>query len=288
MARTTTLTVEEVMVGLKEAEELFSANVHNRNPRTRKQNLYAIDMLRGKWLQAGEPVKIASTGFMLDGQNRIGALIQACTEGAMVNKELKLPANPDIKIPLLIVRGLEPSSQEVMDSGIPRRLYDALSLREEHNTMLLAAILRIIYAWKNDERRGLGKGDIASGTTLLDMFGEDPDMYRDLARQASNMRNKVGLTPAVTGLCLYLFEERDAKDAEDFFDKLVHGEMLTKGDPIYELRERLRNLPSGKRSTAYLTALAIKAWNLYRSGETVQQLGFKMGGSHPETFPEPM
>lgn len=284
----TQVTTEVVTIGLAEAELLQGANTHNRNFRPRKQNLYAIDMLHGKWVQSGEPIKISRTGMVLDGQHRIGALIQACTEGAVVRKDLKLEPDPELRIPMIIVRGLEPSAQEVMDSGIPRRLYDALSLRDEHNTMLLAAILRIIYAWKMDERRGLGRGDVASGTALLDMFEEDPDVYRELARQASNMRNKVRLTPAVLALCLWLFEDRDPEDAETFFERLADGEHDNPHDPIWKLREKLRDLPGGKRSTAYLTALTIKAWNLYRSGETVQQFGFKMGGSHPETFPEPM
>lgn len=282
------VTTQVVTIGLAEAEELQGVNTHNRNFRPRKQNLYAIDMLRGKWVQAGEPIKISKTGIVLDGQHRIGALIQAATEGAVVTKDEKLDAQPNLRIPMIIVRGLEPSAQEVMDSGIPRRLYDALSLRDEHNTMLLAAILRVIYAWKLGERRGLGRGDIASGSALLDMFGEDPDTYRELARQTSNLRNKVRLSPSVLALCLWLFEDRDPEDAEAFFERLANGEHDNPHDPIWKLREKLRDLPGGKRSTAYLTALAIKAWNLYRAGETVQQFGFKMGGKTPENFPEPM
>lgn len=288
MTDKTPVTVETVTVGLKEAEDLLGTNVHNRNQRSRKQNLYAVAMLRGKWRQAGEPIKFSNTGLLLDGQHRLNALVQAATEGATIGRDTKLPPNPDVKIELMVVRGLEASAQEVMDSGIPRRLYDALALREEHSTTLLAAILRIIYAWKTGERRNLAKGDVANGVDLLDMFEENPDLYRNLARQATNLRNKVRLTPAVLALCLWLFDSRDADDAEGFWEKLANGENLTKGDPIYELRERLKDMPSGKRSTAYLTALTIKAWNLHRFGQTVQVLGFKMGGSSPETFPEPM
>jgi len=37
-----------------------------------------------------------------------------------------------------------------------------------------------------------------------------------------------------------------------------------------------------------IIALVLKAWNAYRSGETIQLLRFKVGGAHPEKFPEPI
>ena len=43
----------------------------------------------------------------------------------------------------------------------------------------------------------------------------------------------------------------------------------------------------GQRSETYLTAILIKAWNAYRSGEEVGVLRFRPGGAHPEKFPEP-
>lgn len=272
---------ERIQIGRKEAEDLLGLNVHNRNVRDRKVRNYAADMLSGNWLETGDTIKFATTGDLLDGQHRLLAVVKASE------------TNPDIKVWFNIARGLDPRSQRAVDIGAPRSLADVLHLEYgETNAVLLASILRIIHSWNAGYRKTIAKRELATNATILAFFDTDRDLFRDLAASVKVENRHIPLAPSVLALAHYLLEDRDVDDAQEFFTRLADGQGLFKGDPIYELRERLKGLRdergSGHRLTAYTLALVIKAWNAYRANEKINILSFKMGGKTPEAFPEPM
>jgi hypothetical protein len=292
------LTFEAVQVGHNEAVVLLGNNTHNRKLRPGRTNLYAVDMLKGHWLTTGETVKFSKTGVLLDGQHRLAAIVQAATAGAVEQAEgsngpeqVRLPANPKIAIPMVIIRGLDDAAQEAMDTGAARGLNDILELnRQEKNASTLATAIRVIYSWTVGNRRSMGKQATATNTTLLAFFDQNADEFRDLVTRVNTryQRNTHLLSPRMLCLTHWVFEERDAEEAEFFFDRLYDGQNLVKGDPIYELRETLVKLSKSRddKPFAWVLALVIKAWNAYRSGERLTILSYKMGGRHPENYPE--
>lgn len=287
------LTFETVQVGHNEALTLLGPNTHNRKLRAARVNKYAIDMLNGDWLTTGDAVKYSKAGTLLDGQHRLAAIVQACSEGALIRVGEKIPANPKLVLPMVIVRGLDEKAQEAMDNNAVRSLADVLELnREERNATTLATALRITYAWTAGARKTIAKREQSTNQTLLSWFDEDPDTFRTLVAQVAAEYSKGDhlLPPSVLALAHYLFDEIAPEDSEYFFGRLQDGQNLVKGDAIYELRDALKRVRTerGHRAMAYVLALVIKAWNAYRIGEKVNILSFKMGGKHPETFPEPM
>jgi hypothetical protein len=194
---------------------------------------------------------------------------------------------------MVIIRGLDDESQEAMDMNAVRSLADILELnRKEKNPGHLATALRIIYAWTVGARRTISKRGQSTNQTLLAFFDTDPDSFRSLVTTVSAEYQKGDrlLPPSVLSLTHWLFGDIDTTDAETFFARLQDGQGLLKGDPIYELRDALKRVRQdrGHRAMAYVLALTIKAWNAYRLGEKVNVLSYKMGGAHPESFPEPM
>src|SRR5262249_7354433 len=93
----------------------------------------------------------------------------------------------------------------------------------------------------------------------------------------------------ICGLGYWLFSRIEPDDAEHFFNRLHDGQNMAKGDPIYEFRRVMETTKSmrGERSTTFITAVMVKAWNAYRDGKAVQVLTFRPGGAKPEQFPEP-
>lgn len=286
-------TFNRVLVGKKEAEDLLGSNVHNRHIRERKVRNYAIDMLNSEWLETGEAIKFAKTGELLDGQHRLLAVIKAATDGVALPDGTKIAPQPAIKVGFTIVRGLDKASQRAMDIGAVRTLADSLHLdRGETNVNVLASIIRVVHAWDSGYRKQIGKRELSTNATLLAFFDKNPDTFRGLALSVKQEHKRIALAPSVLALAHYILEDRDTSEAQFFFERLADGQGMFKGDPIYELRERLRDLQNqsngGHRYVAYTLALVIKAWNAYRAGEKINILSFKMGGQHPETFPEPM
>ena len=107
---------------------------------------------------------------------------------------------------------------------------------------------------------------------------------RNAASAAETYRKAKLLSGQTIGLCWWLFSRIDAMGCEEFFDRLIDGEMLTKSSAIYVLRERLRDLNSGpSRVSMYTLAITIKAWNAFRDGREITILRW----SENENFPEP-
>ena len=85
------------------ARTYLEENDLNRGMRDRVVNAYARDMERNEWLVTGETIKFAKTGILLDGQHRLAAIRDSGQPQRM-----------------LVVRGLEPATRSVIDTGAPR------------------------------------------------------------------------------------------------------------------------------------------------------------------------
>lgn len=270
--RGVTIEVREVSPAL--AEVWLTKNTHNRRLRKWTIQAYASDMAAGDWSFTGEPITFADDGKLLDGQHRLRAIVEA-----------------GVTIPLVVVHGLNSRAQEDTDRGVPRKFFDVLTLRGEVNATHLASITRRVHQWKLGERRNLDTG--TTGATVaqyLRTLDEHPEI-RDFVKDAKRIAKTCELPASIVGLLWWVFSNLDAEDADFFFERLADGQNLAKGHPIYELARTLEAIKSnakGERSQTYLTAVTIKAWNAYRSGEEIQQLKWRRGGARPEAFPEPV
>lgn len=264
------ITIEGVMVTPDLAAEWLTHNTHNRSLKPTYRQRYAADMQTGEWTWTGEPIRFAADGRLLDGQNRLHALIDA-----------------EVTLPMLVIRGLPAEAQDDMDTGAPRKFADVLKLRGEPNANHLAALVRRVAAWDAGARRNLNSV-VTSYSALTRTLTEHPEL-RDLVNPARKVADACGLTGSLAGLAWWVFGNVDAEDAEFFFTRLADGQSLVKGDPIFELRRTLHDSKSvkGERSETYLLAITIKAWNAYRQGETVGLYRWRPGGAKPEAFPEP-
>lgn len=272
--------IERVDMTRELAEKLLSLNTHNRNIRERVASGYAKDMLNGRWVDTGDTIKVSDTDALLDGQHRILGFLKAA--------EVK----PELKVPMWIAWDLDESAQDATDAGARRKLADVLKLRKppEHNPYALASILRLVNAWMAEpNKRSLGQREMATNATLLELLREQP-VLRDVASQALSDAARSPFSASVLGLTRWLLSDISEEDTEKFFELLVTQEGLGKGHPIFELAKAGRRIrdDQSRRRQAYPVALILKAWNLWRQGQTVEALSFRMGGANPERFPEPM
>lgn len=263
------VTLEHAMVTPDLASEFLTHNTHNRTLKPVFEKRYATDMRNGDWTWTGEPLRFDVHGTLLDGQNRLYALIDA-----------------EVTLPFLIIRGLPSEAQDDMDTGAPRKFYDVLKLRGEVNATHLAALVRRVAAWNAGYRRNLNSV-VPSYHALSRVLAENPGM-RDVVIPARKAASGSGLMPSVASLTYWLFSNIDGDDAEFFFARLADGQAMAKGDPIFELRRTLATDGNGAgRGESWQLAITIKAWNAYRNGETVGLYRWRPGGAKPEKFPEP-
>lgn len=274
-------TVVEV-IGPGRAQELLSRNSRNRRVKSGRVAQFAGAMRRGEWSLNGESIKLSRNGVLLDGQNRLLAIVEA-----------------GVPVETVVVYGLEENAQETVDMGTRRSFADILTMRGEAQAKDLASAVGALHRYLNDYEvadvrlRGYGGGlNTAQSPTsqqLLAVLDAHPGL-RDGMPVANQVRKQIKVQRGLTAALYYIFRQIDEVDAETFFARLADGKGLEDGDPILVLRktiirDAMATHPSINRGR--LWALTVKAWNFWRNGDRISLLRFQPGGSAKESFPKP-
>lgn len=269
MAGHAKVTVETVTPEM--ASAWLGKNTHNRSFKDGAIEKYAADIAAGEWDFNGESIKFNGDGRLLDGQNRLAAVVRA-----------------GLPITTVVVRGIPADAQETIDIGVPRRLADVLKLRGEVSCIDLAAALTAMWKYeRNPQDMAVTRGPTTH--QALDLLDRHPGI-RESVRAAEPLRKAVGLRGSVGTALVYITTSIDAEDAEAFWQRLSLGADLATDDPIFHLRTLLMNdrvKARQRMTTVRVWALTVKAWNAYREGRTVKLLVWRPGGANPEAFPVP-
>src|SRR5210317_1084195 len=92
-----------------DAKSLLEKNTNNRKLRETVVDYYANEMINGNWIDNGDPIRIARSGRLLNGQHRLSALVKA-----------------GVTLPFHFLSNLSEESFEQMDNGAKRTLNDNL------------------------------------------------------------------------------------------------------------------------------------------------------------------
>lgn len=243
------------------ARQWLDTNTHNRRVRQRAIDGYARDMEAGAWTLNGEALKFATNGDLLDGQHRLHAVIKSgCT------------------VPMLVVRGLPPATQDTMDTGLKRSAGDVLALNGYKHTILLAAVARLVHAY-------LSTGSVnpyAKATTaeIEELVALRPDVVDAVDTGGPYHRALAQvMLPSVVHFCWWRLVQVNAGAAQEFFDGMAYSATNGKGDPRHTL---LSTLARRKMTTHEQVWLTLTAWNSWRKGRQVHRLSYTPGTPLPE------
>lgn len=264
------LSIERITPEL--AREWLGANELNRTmPREPISNAISL----GEWMMNGESIIFANDGCLLDGQTRLNACI--------------VSGKP---IESVIVRGINPKAQLVMDCGASRTLTAHLEMMKVKNAKVIAAITKSMYRLEH-----WGLESAISGThvdmTTRTLIGYALDNEQEFQRLWKMVRNvKVRHSSITTGMIAVLaseFEKVDEEDCEEFL-KQLSGETIP-SQPVNLMIKKLDDdarSKTGKYPARTLGAVLIKAWNAYLNGIDVDMnyLRLRAGGKQKERFPE--
>jgi hypothetical protein len=259
-----TAQVEEITPEL--AERLLEANSLNRRISGPVVERYARDMKAGRWSLNGQTIKISSHGRLLDGQHRLEAVKKARTP-----------------FKAIVVRGIPEAHFGSLDVGRKRALGDILRDRGEINTASLASGLR--WLWMLRHEVVLAANSSPTNSEMLELLSQHPEV-RDSLKATAQVNPLMGSGMACA--LHFAFSEKSPSEASEFFARLADGLELTATSPIYHLRERLLKICSSYRlrmAEAERVALAIKAWNAFRTGKPMQQLSWRNRGTTRELLP---
>jgi hypothetical protein len=255
-ARKTPITATVENITPAKAKELLATNNKNRKMRVRTIKAFARDMAAGRWLMAGEPIKIDTEGNLKDGQHRLTAIIEAQTS-----------------VPMLVVRGVSPESQRVMDSGIKRNATDQLDMAGRKNTRIMAAAARLALI---EPSAGFVAEPIDQPTTteVLEFIEAFDTEITEASQMAAFFSHHIPIPPSVTCVAWMNFTQIDPDACMEFFDSMKQQRLDGEGDPRLALIRRLTKTSHQTERMPARQALSLvyRAWNAWRSGNTIRTL----------------
>ena len=211
----------------KQAGELLSRNVNNRNLRPNRVNLYTSEMMSNNWKANGVPIIVGSDGELKDGQHRLTACMKS-------GKTLKNT----------LVVYLPKSQANCYDIGAPRNAKDVakfLGLDEEPMFRSLSMFCAVHFAID-----GKDSGYSYSKIHLINEMQKHSDacefIYHKLYNLSYAQKNKLrrsAIAAAIFNayLCGYNIEK-----LERFCKVLGHGIVQDESEiPIITLRDIIFN-----------------------------------------------
>lgn len=263
------LAIEEITPDI--ATQMLLHNHHNRNLKERAIAQYIRDMDAGRWELNGESIIIAESGELMDGQNRLHAVVRS-----------------GVTIWSVVVRGIPDNLFKSVGRATKRTISDGLVIGGEAQGALLASVASHIWRYEEFPDR-FASSYVPTPSEIDDLLAKQPGIRDSIVFTS---RNKVsGLVQSRAGALYYLFSQIDKDDADDFFSALSTGANLGPENPILRLREWLVNNLANKRRVVggEVFAVVIKAWNFYRDGREVGRSGLRWRSQGPaaEPFPQP-
>lgn len=258
----------------EKAEQWLGRNHGNRNLRPSKVALFARDMRNGRWVTAGDPIRFDWNGNLIDGQHRCEAVISS---GATIR--------------VIVVKGLDPVAQQVIDTGAKRTPADALKFAgNKSNLTVIAGAARIAMT------RAAGGMSNALSTTptpvtnaeTVGWVDDNPEIIEAAALARRTFR-PIGIAPSPWAYCLWEFERINGLAAVEFATSLAeHRGWSGDRDPraamfnAFDAAARGRRRQPGAGESLYI---AFRSWNAWVTGKTLRapvplkQVGTKVVGN---------
>lgn len=230
----------------------------DRNPVNRPIGRYNMETLRSdvsgsRFLFNGESIVVSDSGVLIDGQHRCTTVIETRQT-----------------ITTVIVFGPKEEARYTIDIGKPKTAAHFLHMKGGVDTNNLAATIALLIQY--GQNNNIHHGYVRPTKTQIVQGGERfRGVELSLDAVAGATKKKLGSRSALA-FCHYTFKRKAGVEAADnFFQKLIDGDGLRKGDPIYHCRERLLKLDRGSRADVR-AEIIFKGWNSWRRNETVTSI----------------
>lgn len=255
------------------AKRWLAKNYRNRPIKERRVQQYARDMATGRWRITGEAIKFDTDDALIDGQNRLNAVI---VSGAT--------------IPMFVMRGIDPEAQKVMDSGAPRSARDGLGIDGYRDAKDLAPIARTVMAWEEGFYRSCmhQMNPTYTNSEIYEFVEAHPDLT-EVTPWAKRVQRELRLPIGALGACAYRFMRIDADATADFYARICELHTAGRGDPIQTLLKRVADERTVRRQIRVPLGIyfQVRAWNAFREGVRLEKFQVGSEKSGWARIPEP-
>lgn len=250
---------DEMFVKFKATKELLQWLLSINDPACNRQSSEArirvveSQALRNRWCITNQAIGIRKDGKLGDGAHRVKGLLRA------------IEAKPSLDIPLVLMFGMDPKAQRVIDVGRPRKVSETLKMDGMTYTKEHAAYLGMCIRLYTGEHIPITTTDDYHDWN--NFFGRGIDWAIELMGKSKPFKNAHIAGPLA-------FAYRSApKKINEFAEALRDGINLTAADPAWVLRDRIikiDKLPRGKDSLGDLAEPVLYAALKYVKGESIR------------------
>lgn len=259
----------EVMLVTPEiAAYLLGRNPQNRSIKPTRVRLYAGMMQRGEWKLNGQPIIIADTGELNDGQNRLQAVIES-----------------GIAVHMLLIFGVTRDSRTSLDMGLNRSIGDILTMVGFDGGGDLGTFARYLIEFDKHREIDLAQALQPSRQQIIEYVGSRPDLVDEITAFSRGQCKRVRATRAVIVFAYHvIINETPRIDiADTFFDRLIGGHDLSQNHPILTARNRLlRDREAEFMSANLKVEIIFRSWNAFRRNVTASKFMTKGEGPLPK------
>jgi len=246
----------------------------NRHLSEARVSKFVAAIRRNEWQVTPDAIALDDDGTVKNGQHRLAACVQA---GAPIQ--------------VWVLRGVTERSFDVMDTGRSRTVADVFSIHGYKSVFGLQAAVRNLMLIENSGHiveTTRESRELVTTASALEYLQKHPEVEEGV-KLGDTIRLVMAGGHGLWGAMMTLFLRVDRAKAIEFQDKLVNGEGLERGNPILVLRNRLlaelrQYITRDASEKEQLAATIIKAWNLWRRGESIEswsKLSWKHGGREP-------
>lgn len=250
------------------ADELLAHNTRNRLLHAGAVEAYGRSMVDGEWAFAGDPIRVADDGTLLDGQHRLNAIVKSGQPQWMI-----------------IIHGLPLATQAKIDVGRKRDVAQQLAMQGIPNASAVAATARLYMTWMHWIRH---RTAVQWTNPQVTAFAMDRiDYIHPATHAAQSARRELPVSgPAVASAYMRAAEITDVFRANEWFERLATGTDLSIGDPIHSLRRSLLLDKDNKGAIRghFQLYKIVRAWNADAKGEALRSMQPPKDGVNVSTF----
>jgi len=271
---TPTMEFKKQLVTPSLAKQILEANVNNRRPKAPVVLRYAQEMIAGRWKEnTGETIKIGRTGRLLDGQQRLMAVVKS-----------------NMPISFHIAYNVDESVFDVLDTGTVRNASDAFHIEGIKHDNIIPSIITTYHVLSKGIIKKIIKGDVAknqkpSNNELIEIYYQREKFWQTVAAQTIVWYKTFAkiLPPSTIGGLYAFFYDINNEHAYQFMHQFCTGQDI-KNRSIALLRTKLMQdkVNHQKLAQSVKQAYILKTWNYFRKNEIVKILKFD---STKEEFP---
>jgi hypothetical protein len=248
----------------KKAAEYLERNTANRPLSRRTVRDFAEAMRRGDWRVTHQGIAFDAAGALVDGQHRLAAIVEA-----------------DVPVEVTVFTEVAAGAFDVLDTGKRRNAADVLAIEGEKSAVLLAAMVRTVWLYHNRPDLSWSGGDAGvSNHQIVQALQQHPKL-RDFVGVGEQIGTATGMIKSAAGAASYLVTQASGRDLSPWFDGIVEGVGLGKGDPrllfrrvMFAHTRKQAGQVLRRRENREHVALYLKAFNAWATGSPLTQLKY--------------